>query len=381
MKTFARLKKQIEQIDPSRPGWRILFAVLGTILFRFPFFSFQIGVANLQNKTLWQDDFGIPCISDCRVYGELAVGIDRVGHFRWTNFPVWPGVIGWFRNLVSPGWSGYSAAVVLSWIMGVIAGVLCLWFFDRLWKGEPKVLGFAKKAWTLLLILSIYPHGHFWFQGYSEPLFVIVLMCGMLAVQSGQLEVGGLLIGLSATVRPQGVWLVPIWCLYMLWLARKGKLPWSRAVLAGALSGIGGLGLLYWYWKSSGDPFIYYTIAKRPEYARSFNLWQGIWSHHPRWDTAVLYLYLSLAGSVQMIKARDNPSRLLGWFSLAFTEVPLFFGGFYSYARFLSVSFGLFVFLTEQARKSKFRELVIMIFFLTKLAIQVYKSGFHLWVG
>lgn len=144
---------------------------------------------------------------------------------------------------------------------------------------------------------------------------------------------------------------------------------------------MGGIALLAWYWKGAGDPFYYYKIQAHGGYGRSFSFLDGIWNHHPRWDTAVLYLYLSLIGSVKLIRTNSFLSKTIGWFSLAFTEVPLFFGGFYSYVRFLSVSLGMFIFLTEEAEKSRFRELLIVVFFITKLAIQVYKSGYHEWVG
>lgn len=360
---------------------RLLFALLGTLLLRFPFFSFQFGVANLQKKAIWANNFEVPCISDCRVYGELADGIDAVGHFKWTYFPIWPNIIRIFRNLIFPSMSGYSASVILSWIIGWLCGVLLLWFFDLYWKDDRKYFGFSKRAWTLLLIVSIFPHGHFWFQGYSEPLFLSVLLCGLLALASNHFPLAGLLIGFSAIVRPQGVWLPPLWTGLMGWLAICGKLSWRRSVFSIVLSGIGGLVLLVWYWKGTGDPFYYYKIQANGGYGRSFSFLGGIWNHHPRWDTAVLYLYLSLVGSVKLIRTGNLLSKTIGWFSLAFTEVPLFFGGFYSYVRFLSVSLGMFVFLTDEAEKSRFRELLIVVFFITKLAIQVYKSGYHEWVG
>ncbi len=374
---FLRLKSLFISIEKRTP--RMFFAIIGTLLARFPFFSFQIAVANLQKKTISQDHFAIPCISDCRVYGELSMGIDRPGHFTWTYFPVWPNLIRIFKDSLPLEISGYSAAVILSWIVGILSGCMILLFFDQYWESDRKYFGFAKKSWIISLLFSIYPHGHFWFQGYSEPLFVLVLLSGLYLIAFEKIVLGGLFIGLSAVIRPQGVWLVPIWSMILLWRAYYRKISWSRALFSILISSIGGLFLLEWYWKGTGDLFYYYKI--QGVYGRSFSLIEGIWNHRPRFDTAVLYLYLSLIGSISLIRRNDFVSQLIGWFCLAFTEVPLFFGGFYSYVRFLSVSLALFIFLTYQFEKSRLRESLIVLFFMTKLAIQVYKSGFHEWVG
>jgi len=198
---------------------------------------------------------------------------------------------------------------------------------------------------------------------------------------SERLWLGALLIGLSAIVRPQGVWLPPVFALLMVGLAARKRISWGKALAASALSGLGAVFLIAWYWCEAGDPFYYLKIQASGAYGRTFSLWGGIWSHHPRWDTAVLYLYLSLAGAVRLIRRKDLPSKFLGWATLAFTEVPLFFGGFYSYVRFLSVSLGMFMYLAEKSERSRLAEMGIVVFFLTKLAIQVYKSGYHEWVG
>lgn len=369
-----------QKFDFNAPITRLCIAIFGTLLARFPFFSFQAAVAHLQKKTIWENQFEVACISDCRVYGELAVGFDRTGTFTWTYFPIWPKLIRFCKALL-PQMDGYSATVILSWVVGILAGSLCLLFFDRYWKNDSKVLGFSRKAWTLLFILSIYPHGHFWFQGYSEPLFVSVLLLGLLAASSKHWILAGGMIGLSAIVRPQGLWLPPIWGALLSFQAYQKKISWQSAVCASAVSALGICGLLYWYWHGTGDIFYYYKIQAQGGYGRAFSLWDGIWNHRPRWDSAVLYLYLSLIGSIRLLKRPDFLSRLLGGFSLAFTEIPLFFGGFYSYVRFLSVSFALFVLLTEEAEQSRWKEKLIFVFFLTKLAVQVYKSGFHEWVG
>jgi hypothetical protein len=83
-----------------------------------------------------------------------------------------------------------------------------------------------------------------------------------------------------------------------------------------------------WYWIQVGDPFYYYKIQAVGGYGRSFNLLGGIFNHLPRWDSAVLYLYLALVGSIQLIRNTRFSHKALGWFGLALTEVPLFSGDF-----------------------------------------------------
>ena len=115
--------------------------------------------------------------------------------------------------------------------------------------------------------------------------------------------------------------------------------------------------------------------------------------HLPSLDYPQVYiLYLSyFAGYFWLKRAQKNQeSRFaeLGVLTLVLAGLPVFFGGFYSWARFTSVNLGLFYFLAAQLRDRDFKKararyalFLILALLILKLAQQTVQFGLGHWAG
>lgn len=341
---------------------RIGVACAASVAARLPFWVFQlIAILRLHSPL---------CQWDCKLYSPLSEAYTP-GAF----FPGFPLILHAVRAVT--GLSGESAAIATSELFTFLAGVLILFAGDALWKEGRKVSGFLLESWLLLIAVSIFPSGHFWMRGYSEP----ILMCGIaglviLVSQQKWLKAGAI-AGLCAVIRPQGVWVAALYAAIFLYENRKKPVRWLGV---GALTAAPFAVFLYWLWIKTGDP-LYFLKVQKTGWGRHFDLIQGLIDHRPRWDVAVLYLYAALYGAYRFIRRERAEWKFLALSTFALGDFPIFFGGFYSYVRFASVNLGIFVLLAELSRRRPKFTMLWIAWALVRLAIEVYHASLGAWVG
>jgi hypothetical protein len=277
-----------------------------------------------------------------------------------------------------------GATLLVSNVMTVIAGALLLFYADKLWPHDKneykKFYGFSYKAWLALLFLSIFPEGHFWMRGYGEALFFSLLIALLASFREKKWILGALFCGLISVTRPPGLWVAGAGGAFLfVRLITAQALERTRITLALVICGLPFLGFMTWLWSKSGNPIYFYT-AQTQGWGRHFSLLAGLKDHLPRWDAGHLYLYFGLFASLRFLRRGSAEWILLGAITLMLTELPIYFGGFYSYVRFASANPGIFLTAAELADETPWGASLLSIWCLVRLGIQMHQS-LSGWVG
>jgi len=363
---------------------RIGFALAGALVFRLPYWIFQLWVARLQSLWPWQGDQHTWCIWDCGIYTQLSQDY-TAAHSAF--FPLFPllirdahGVLATLGLDLGPN----GAALLVSNVFTLLAGVLFLFYAEKLWprtSQAPKVIcGFFYKSWLALLFLSIFPEGHFWMRGYGEAVFFALLVAILLSFQNKKWLLGGVFCGLIAISRPPGLWAASACGVYLISRLFSRERTERAQIIAGILAcAVPFLGFMAWLWVKTGNP-VYFYSAQASGWGRHFDLLAGLKDHLPRWDAAHLYLYFGLFAALRFFRRRSGDWLLLGAITLMLTDLPIYFGGFYSYVRFASASPGIFLTAAELGEESPWGTLALVTWCLVRLGIQMHQS-ISVWVG
>lgn len=179
-------------------------------------------------------------------------------------FPLYPWLIRATSTvLVDP----LLAAFVVSGIASIAAGLL-LWRVARLDLGDP----LAKRA---VLFLFIFPTSYFLHVGYTESLFIALVLGAFLAARQERWMVAGIVGGLAALTRVNGLVLVPALAAeagIQLW--RTGRWRWEWLWI-GAV-GAGFAVYLGVNWVVFGDPLAFLTVQREHWFKSLSPPWVGI---------------------------------------------------------------------------------------------------------
>jgi hypothetical protein len=360
---------------------RLFSAIIASALFRYPAWLFLLNSATIQKIQASAENYKLICSWDCPLYAK-QVEFLAPGAF----FPLFS-IIG---KVFLPFTSGSShlAAIVVSNVFTVIAGVLTLYLAEALWReSERFILGFRSTSWMLLAVLSFFPYSHFWIRGYPESLFYSLFLAGILAMVSRRWIFASFWIGLSAVTRPQGLWLVAAFGLLLMLSQVRLRERWDlqigrkTAVYSFLVALFPFAVFLLWNWKSTGSAF--YFLEAQKGWGRSFDLILGVKSTLiPKFEDTSLYLYLSLIASfVYILRKTERPWLYIGLTTLMMAQLPLDYGGFYSYTRFMTTNLGLFCIIVEIGTRVRPLFWIWLVWSLSRLAASAHSAGFGLWTG
>ncbi len=382
---MERMKLSYFWRSPPAFWCRLIIAFFAAILFRYPFFLFQLDAGSLQSVGLWNQDFKLMCDWDCGIYSVLSENYEPSSS---AFFPLFPFLIRFFHLLI-PSLSAKAAALAVSSIFTILCGILLL-FFDEIFIGKVKAqkfFGFSRNSWLLLLSVSIFPSGHFWMRGYSESVFVTLLVCILYCIRYKKWIWAAPLLGLISVLRPQGIWVLGLALGYLITShfslmseKKSSPSPWGLVVGVSLISIIPLSLFMGWLWLKTGNPLYFYTLQSSG-WGRSFDFISGLKAHLPKFESSSLFLYLSLFAAYRFMKREENHWKFLGAVTFALADLPLFIGGHYSYVRFMSANLGLFVLISELMAENTGWRTAIIIWSTAKLAVQTYHAGFGLWAG
>lgn len=185
---------------------RIGIALAGAFVFRLPYWIFQLWVARLQSLWPWQGDQHTWCIWDCNIYTQLSQDYSPAHSAFFPLFPLLIRGAHFILTTLGLDLGPNGATLLVSNVFTLLAGALFLFYAERLWPrtSQPtKMLyGFSSKSWLALLLLSIFPEGHFWMRGYGESVFFALLVGILLSFRNSKWILGGILCGLISISRP-----------------------------------------------------------------------------------------------------------------------------------------------------------------------------------
>ncbi len=348
---------------------RYLITIIAVIMFQYPTLAFLVhGLGH--NATLLD-----ACKWDCIHYVKLTNELKPSAFF-----PLLPWLAQSLQRI-----SGLESVPSLLWITNLFnigASFLALLLGEALWEEStfPSILGFKRESWILIACLSLYPQHFFGMIGYPEPLFLFLFAGGWLALWKNRLLLSALSFSLTALARAQGIWVVAIlglFALYHLLSSKEARLKWFAFGLILALPF---LGLLIWNHQITGD-FLYF-LKEQSKWGRSFDFLSGLKNHLPRYDDSRFFVYCTLGLGIAAFRKKSDPRWLVMIATMiAFAELPIFYGGYYSYVRFVSINLGLFCLASEFLASRPILTFLWLAFSLTRLAIatMTYTSG--VWAG
>ena len=179
-------------------------------------------------------------------------------------YPLYPWLI---RAVAWVCRSYFGAALLVSGVASIFAAVL----FRRLTELDQP----AKIARLSVWFLFIFPTAYFLHIGYTESLFLALVLGCLFAARKEAWAVAGILGALACFTRVNGLLLVPT-LLVEAWLQYRitRRFDW-RWLWIGA-AGLGFAGYLWLNYRVTGDPFTFTQIMEKQWYKKIAPPWRGI---------------------------------------------------------------------------------------------------------
>ena len=237
---------------------KVLILGLGIIAFAvitdtaYPSLHAALGVWNLWDA---------PHYLDLAQYGYEATG-DRAD---WLVFyPLYP----WLTRLVGAPFGDY---LVGAFLVTTIASFLAVALLYRLVRLDHDAATANRTVW----FFCIFPTAYILHIGYTESLFIALILATFLAARAGRWPLVALLGALACLTRVNGLLLLPalvIEPLILLWRTRRFDPRWLW--LAGIPLGF--VGYLLLNYRVTGDPFEFLAITRDRWYKSFAPPWVGV---------------------------------------------------------------------------------------------------------
>jgi hypothetical protein len=224
----------------------------------------------------------------------------------------------------------------------------------------------ALAAWYIL----IFPTSFFLSAVYPMSLFMALASAAFYHAQSREWTLVGILAGLAALTRPDGVLLTAGLAVEFLLQFRRVKIHQALPLLCGPLATLGWLGFQY---QAFGDPLAFMTVQKQ---WNSCPLATVLHSSH-----AVLQLLPPFAFAVLAIMAIWNLRPSLTVFYMLMLGVMLNASRYWSITRFVLVLFPAFMMLALAGRRWRLLHLLYALLALATSVLLMMRFSLNLWVA
>jgi Gpi18-like mannosyltransferase len=257
-------------------------------------------------------------------HGYSATGEER---YWIVFFPLFPWIARGFKVLLG---DPLASAFFVSTIASVAAAVL-LYRLARLEREEGNESDARDAVWFLF----IFPTAYFLHIGYTESLFLALVLASFLAARRGKWAAAGIIGAFASLARVNGLLLVPALAMEALVEYRRTR-KFNAAWLWIALAGLGFLGYLFLNKHVTGD-FFTFQRHQREHWNRALAMpwvsigqaWTGIWVRTPADSIMVgwqelLFTLLAIAATVwAAIRSRASYAVWCGLNVLLWTSTGL----------------------------------------------------------
>jgi hypothetical protein len=286
-------------------------------------------------------------------------------YFRETGqssiafFPLYPALM---RALAWP-FGGTDRAL---WLSGIVLSVACFWLaLTVLHRFTETSFGDREAARRTVLYVAVFPFAYFLTQVYTESLFLLLAVSSVACAARSRWAWAGLLGGLAALTRPNGVLIaVPLGLMALAGRPRPLELLRRGAWLALVPAGLG-LFCLY-VGRLTGDPLAWlhaqgqwgYTVGNRP-WVELMRLLDGLSSRglYGYFFSDPLAPYYFLHGAVALVFVALTPSvfarvspALGAWVAVSL-YVPLTGNALEGIGRYAATLFPVFMLLGSTASR------------------------------
>jgi len=257
----------------------------------------------------------------------------------------------------------FWSAVIVSNLSAFLAGLVFLRYATAI--SSPS----AGRRSTLLLLAS--PGAHFLSLPYTEGLFVLLMVCGLLALERERPLTTGILAALATATRSAGIALTLL-LVVSAWNRRADPRAFARRMIA-AVGSLGGMGAFSLYcWRRYGDALAFVHIQHR--WGRRMSLagpWRAFFGFNVDPDYYLVTIG-ALALAVWMIRNMRARESLAAWLLLL---LPLATGSLKSMIRFQSANPPL-VAAAGTLPTAQFRGLLIFSTLMMLLEVFLFSAGF-----
>lgn len=336
-------------------------------------------------------NYPLLCKWDCGFYISIANGSGASVHDQAVSafFPLFSIVLASVHRVI-PSLPLNSLSIILSNMFSVLSVALLIALGKLLWNERNEketVCNYPRKSLLLALAVAIYPHSQFFSYGYPEPLFLSLYSSTLIFLIKRNWLLAGICSGLSAVTRPQGIWILLVFCITTLYSFfssqqfqpdqssnRTTRIPRKIALIPITVAILPFFIFLLWQWQTFGDPLAF--LKAQSNWGRSFHFLGGLKNNIPRYDQSHILALLSIYAAFRFMRRDEIYWKLTGAMTILMGEIPLFFGGFFSYPRFSSINLGLFLMIVEITSSRFWLIVSLLIFAITRLEIEI-----HSWLN
>jgi Gpi18-like mannosyltransferase len=250
------------------------------------------------------------------------------------------------------------------------------------WEIGPEVARYA------ILLLAFFPTSVFFSIMYTESFFLTFSVLAYTAFRQQRFLAGGIWSGLASATRLPGILLgVPL--LFAAFPYLKDRRRWWPVIVAGLLAMSGILAFLFYLWTAFGDPLATFRVQQQaPGWQREFafpfrsvkaGLKQTLSSHFSPApvDAWLVLLFIALACALPWYLSTSYAV-----YSLLCLALPLCTtAGIWSFSRYASVIFPVFMLLGIVGQRSRWRVGGLVAIFGVLLAIFSMRYAQWHWVA
>lgn len=294
------------------------------------------------------------------------------GRFSIVFYPLYPWLV---RAVAFVSRNYFGSALVVSGVASLCAGLL----FRRLVAvDEP-----GRVARLAVWFLFIFPTAYFLHIGYSESLFLALVLGCLLAARMQFWAVAGVLGALACLTRVNGLLLVPT-LLVEAWLQYRVTRRFDWRWLWIAAAGLGFAGYLLLNYRVTGDPLAFTAIMEKQWYKKLAPPWLGIrdvWLRIPHFNLTegllefvfIIFSFLCTVWCWWRLRPTYAVWMTLNWLLINSTTYVV------SVPRYCLTFFPIFILLARVAAKRPLTGQIISAASLLLLALFAMKFAHGTW--
>lgn len=301
--------------------------------------------------------------------GYVAVG---EGRNSIVFYPLYPWLV---RAVAFVCRNYFAAALLVSGVASVSAGLVMRRLVEL--DQPPKVARLA--VWFLF----IFPTAYFLHIGYSESLFLALVVGCLLAARRQFWALAGILGALACLTRVNGLLLVPT-LLVEAWLQYRTTRRFDWRWLWIAAAGLGFAGYLLLNYRVTGDPVAFTAIMEKQWYKKLAPPWLGIrdvWLRIPHFNLTegllefvfIVFSFLCTAWCWWKLRPTYAVWMTLNWLLINSTTYVV------SVPRYCLTFFPIFILLARVAAKRALAGQIISAISLLLLALFAMKFAHGTW--
>ena len=330
----------------------------------------------------WGQYSKLLCRWDCSHYANLASELS----FGNAFFPLFPNLsylAGQTLNM-----NPEVSVLFVASFFGLLSSWVALEFihtcFPHGGHGGRTFLNYTPRAWIFCIILTSHPSAHFLLFGYPESLFICLFLWALMLWKKEKLALSACLFGLLAVTRPQGIWMAALFGgMWFFSGYRFRRVPPLSLILKtfgyALLVTLPFIVMVLGQWLETG--VFFYFLKEQARWDREWNFLSGLLLHLPSAKTNYIILMTSLYAVWWLWKQGDYLSRFMALATLAVVEIPLYFGGLYSYSRFMLLNVGLLLLLSHLMVRHPWALIVYLFFSIPQLNVHTHQWLSGLWTG